>query len=1155
MNRMQRAFSLVEFATRRRVTIAMVTITFVLFGLIALGDLKVNLLPDISYPTLTVRTDFEGAAPTEVETLISRPVEEAVGVVKGLRRLKSVSRTGESDVVLEFAWGTDMDKAGLDVRDKLDVVQLPTDAKPPVLLRFNPSTEPIMRLVLSPRGKVADDADGLRRLNALRRYADEDLKKRLESVSGVAAVKVGGGLEDQVEVDIDQQKLAALHLPIDAVISRLKQENVNVSGGQVQEGAQRFLVRTVNQFANIDAIGNMLVTVQAGSNAAQQDAIAQMARVAAATGDASAMAAAADVQSSTGAGAAQAGGGMPIRLKDIATVRQGYKEREGIIRADGKEAVEIAIYKEGDANTVATADAVSQRLAQIKAQIPQDVVITTFDDQSQFIRHAVSDVKTDAVIGGLLAILIIFLFLRDGWSTFVIGLSLPVSIVATFFFMDQLHLSLNVMSLGGLALATGLVVDDSIVVLESIAKARERGLGIVEAAIAGTREVSMAVVASTLTTIAVFLPLVFVEGVAGQLFRDQALTVAIAIAMSLLVAMTLIPMLSSLKGRAPLAFPEEAPHPRWQPTSTLQKPVAAVGRGIGGGVRGGFFGIAWLVVRIWRLLSAIVGPIMRKASDLAMAPYARAERAYLRLLPAALQHRAWVIGAAFIAFALSMALVPMLGADLIPQLAQDRFEMTVKLPPGTPLRSTDELVAQVQRLHAGDAGVRTLYGVSGTGTRLDANPTESGENIGKLTVVMANGGNAKVEASETESLRKTMAGYPGTQVDFSRPQLFSFAAPLEIEISGPDYATIEQAGKRMAKMLRGNAHFADVKSTVEQGYPEIRIHFDPDRASALGLTTRQIADIVVNKVKGNVATQYNFRDQKIDVLVRARPEDRASVEAIRGLIVNPGSANPVPLSAVAEVQRTVGPSEIHRADQVRVAIVSANLRGIDLGTAIKDVQQMVSASPLGAGVGMHIGGQGEELNASIRSLLFAFGLAIFMVYLVMASQFESLLHPFVILFTIPLSLVGAVLALWLTRSPVSVVVFIGLILLVGLVVKNAIILIDKVNQLREEGVAKRQALIEGARSRLRPIMMTTLCTLFGFLPLAIAVGDGAEVRSPMAITVIGGLLVSTLLTLVVIPVVYDLLDRRADAYYVARGARTRATVDGDDAHAGGVETT
>ena len=1127
----QGGFSLVEFATRRRVTIAMMTLTLVLFGLIALGSLKVNLLPDLSYPTLTVRTDYEGAAPAEIETLISQPAEEALGVVKGLRKLKSVSRTGQSDVVLEFAWGTDMDQASLDVRDKMEALQFPQDAKPPVLLRFNPSTQPIMRLALSPKRQGASSVEDIRQLMELRRFADDDLKRKLEPVEGVAAVKVGGGLEDEVQVDIDQRKLAQYGLSLESVINRLAQENVNVSGGRLEEGSQRYLVRTVNQFATVEEMANMLLTTRtaATGNAGNEQAM----RLAAASGDARVMAALSQ------GGSAQTGT-SPLRLKDVATVRQAYKEREAIIRLNGREAVELAIYKEGDANTVSTADALEARLKTIREKLPADIELATIEDQSIFIRNAVRDVKVDGVIGGLLSVLIIFLFLRDGWSTFVISLSLPVSIIATFFFMGQLGLSLNVMSLGGLALATGLVVDDSIVVLESIAKARERGLGILDAAIAGTREVSMAVVASTLTTIAVFLPLVFVQGIAGQLFRDQALTVAIAIAVSLVVAMTLIPMLSALKGRSPLGFPEEAAPVGWQPQKRWQKPAAHAGRGVAAIFRYGFFSAAWIVVRTWHGLAAVVGPLMRKLSDLAMAPYGRAERAYLRILPTALQRPTPVLLVASLAFALTMAAVPLLGTDLIPQFAQDRFDMTAKLPPGTPLAKTDALVRDVQALHAKDAGVRVLYGVSGTGTRLDASPTESGENIGKLSVVMESN---DAEGPLTEALRRTMQDFPGVQVDFSRPELFSLSPPLEIEVEGADLETIRKAGNRLAGMLRANPHYADVKSTVEQGFPEIQIRFDQDRAAAMGLTTRQIADIVVNKVKGNVATRYSFRDRKIDVLVRAQESDRSSVDDLRRLIVNPGSGTPVELAAVADVVATTGPSEIHRADQRRVAIVSANLRDIDLGGAIREVNDMVAKNPLGTDIDMRIGGQGQELGESIRSLLFAFGLAIFLVYLVMASQFESLLHPFVILFTIPLALVGAVAALLLTGSPASVVVFIGLILLVGLVVKNAIILIDKVNQLREEGVAKRTALVEGARSRLRPIMMTTLCAVFGFLPLALAFGDGAEVRSPMAITVIGGLLVSTLLTLLVIPVVYDLLDRKPDEFYAERGRRVRAVAE------------
>ena len=1127
--------SIVEFSTRRRVTVAMATVTMVLFGLIAVFGLKVNLLPDLSYPTLTVRTEYTGAAPAEIETLISEPVEQAVGVVKNLRKLRSISRTGQSDVVLEFAWGTDMDQASLEVRDKLEVLNLPLEAEQPVLLRFNPSTEPIMRLVLAGEGELSGSEEA--ELMRLRRHAEDELKKRLEPVPGVAAVKVAGGLEDEVQVLIDQGKLAQLNLSVGTVIERLRQENVNISGGRIEEGSQRYQVRTVNQFTDLEQMRALLV---------------------------------ANVD------------GVPVYLRDVATVQQGYREREAIIRLGGREAVELAVYKEGDANTVAVAQAVKKAMERLRADLPPGSVLKTIEDQSIFIQAALAEVRHEAVMGGIFAILLIFFFLRDGWSTLVIGLSLPVSIIATFFFMSQLGLDLNVMSLAGLALATGMVVDDSIVVLESIAKARERGLGVLEAAVVGSKEVAMAVTASTLTTVAVFLPLVFVEGVAGQLFKDQALTISIAMVISLVVSLTLIPMLSSLKARAPLAFAAEtgaSEQPLWREVLAFWLELAGMPfrrvraafarhplRGAGLAllalvlapvwlfclalvllVLPFAFLLPWLVMAFgWLLasngrgLSFIVGGALRALGRVVLKPYDWAEAAYHRLLPRALDNPMTVLGFAAAAFALSLLIARGLGTDLIPQFAQDRFEMTAKLPPGTQLRETDALVRAIQQAHDGDEGVQALYGVSGTGTRLDANPTESGENIAKLTVVMGQNFGPTAEARQTERMRRTMASYPDVQVKFGRPQVFSFSTPLEIELSGHDLASLERAGRQLAAMLEGDSSFADVKSTVEQGFPEIQIRFDQERAAQLGLTTREIADQVVRKVRGEVATRYSFRDRKIDVLVRAREQDRASVEDIRRIIVNPHSDRPVTLAAVAEVIATTGPSEIHRADQVRVAVVSANLRDIDLGTAVKRVQDMVAANPLGADIRMHIGGQGEELDASIRSLLFAFALAVFLVYLVMASQFESLLHPFVIMFTIPLAMVGAMLALWIKGSPISVVVFIGLILLVGIVVKNAIILVDKINQLREEGRSKREAILGGAESRLRPIIMTTATTLFGFAPLAFFGGEGAEVRAPMAITVIGGLAVSTLLTLVVIPVVYQQLDRSSDAVFRERRERAKA---------------
>ena len=1126
--------NIVEMATRRRVTVGMVTLTFVLFGLIALTGLKVNLLPDLTYPTLTVRTEYEGAAPMEIENLISQPVEEAIGVVKNLRKIHSVSRTGQSDVVLEFAWGTNMDQAGLDVRDKLDILQLPLDAKKPVLLRFNPSTDPIMRLSLSVAAAGGKGEVNEAELKQLRRFADDELKKRLEPTPGVAAVKVGGGLEDQIDVEIDQQRLQQVNLNVADVTKRLADENVNVSGGRIENGSQRYLVRTVNQFGNLDEMRNLLIKVDAG---------------------------------------------VPVRLKDIAEVRQGYKEREGIVRVDGHEAIELAVYKEGDANTVSVAAAVKKQLERLKPILPSNAKLDTIDDQSIFIQSSLDDVRNDAIIGGILAVLIIFFFLADSWSTFIISLSLPISLIATFFFMGQAGVSLNVMSLGGLALATGMVVDDSIVVLENIARLREKGMGIVEAAVKGAREVSMAVIASTLTTVAVFFPLVFVQGVAGQLFRDQALTVTFAMLISLVVAMTLIPMLASLRGRSPIAYKDEEPSPGWQPTSRAGQRVKTV---ISPVSRLFFRWIPLLFMRAVFIVSGtvgvVIGKVLRAAGRVVLMPYNAAASAYRTALPKALAHPWKVLGFAAAAFVASIALIPTLGMDLIPSLAQGRFEMTVKQPPGTALIDTDKLVAELEQKNAKDPNIALIYGVSGTGTRLDATPTESGENIARLLIVLKPGVGERGERAATEALRASMATRAGTEVKFSRPQLFSFATPLEIELRGYDLASLEKAGKKLTSLMNASPRFADVKSTVEGGYPEIQIHFDQQRAAALGLTTKQVSDQIVNKVRGSVATRYSFRDRKIDVLVRAQADQRASVDDIRNLIVgyspvaaagttttgsatsgaaattsttagaagsaaaSPAMGRPVRLSAVADVVSSQGPSEIHRISQERVAIVSANLHYGDLGSAVSEVRQLIRENPLAAGVTSHIGGQSEELDASVKSLIFALALAIFLVYLVMASQFESLLHPFVIMFSIPLALVGAVLALKLTSTPLSVVVFIGLIMLAGIVVKNAIVLIDRVNQLREEGVDKINAIIQAAESRLRPISMTTLCTLLGFMPLAIGVGDGNEVRAPMAITVIGGLLVSTLLTLVVIPAVYVLLDRRSDAVYQERGARKHKTV-------------
>ncbi|MEM1092492.1 MAG: efflux RND transporter permease subunit [Pseudomonadota bacterium] len=1069
--------SVIRASTRRRVTVAMFSVLLLVFGVIALSELRVNLLPELSYPSLTVRTEFVGAAPEEIEKLVTQPVEEQVGVVKGVKNVRSVSRTGQADVMLEFAWGTDMDLASLDVREKLELLQLPLTADRPVLLRFNPSTDPVLRLAFYSEKAQGFDENLLKQV---RRFADEELKKRLEPIEGVAAVKISGGLEDEIQINIDQRRLAQLNLSGTDVVNRLREENVNVSGGRLEQGTERYLVRTVNQFQTVDEIRDLIVSPI---------------------------------------------GGRPVYLRDVARISEGYKERQAIIRTNGRESVEIAVYKEGDANTVKVAEAVLARLEQLKESLPQDLKLVTVDDQSVFIRQSISDVTQAALFGGLLAVLIIYFFLGDAWPTLVISASIPLSIITTFFLMNQADLSLNIMSLGGIALAIGLLVDNAIVVLENISRHRRRGTSILEASVSGTQEVSGAVFASTLTTVAVFLPLIFVEGIAGQLFKDQALTVTFALLVSLAVAMTVIPMLSSLRGGSPLGFPQED-----HPTS---EPRTRAGRGMRASRNFLFSFVTTMILKalvvVSRAVGGALGWLMQWPAMGVMKLFNLLANGYRSVLPWALNHRWVILLVATVAMGLTVAQVPRLGAELIPQLVQGQFELTVKLSPGTPLRRSDEVVRLVQSAARDIAAIDQVHAVSGTGNRIDANPTESGENIGEVLVVMKRGTGPSEEAQAVARLREAVSALPGVQAEFARPALFSFSTPLEIEVLGYELDRLKRGGELIQRALESSDRFADVRSSLEQGHPEIQVLFDQERVAALGLTNRQVSDQVVQKIRGEVATRYSFRDRKIDVLVRAREDDRSSVDDVRELIVNPASARPVTLGSVAEVVATEGPAEIHRVDQERAALISANLGYGSLKEGVAEARELLDGLQLPYGVKYRVAGQSEEMDASFKSLAFALGLAIFLVYLVMASQFESLIHPLVILFSIPLAAVGAVAALTLTGTSLSVIVFIGLIMLAGIVVNNAIVLIDLINQLRAAGSSKRDAIIEAGHSRLRPIVMTTLTTTLGLVPLVLGVGEGAEMRAPMAITVIGGLLVSTLLTLVVVPVMYDLLDRRRSA--------------------------
>ena len=1105
---------LVDFAIRRRVTIAMATVAITLLGFISLSRLKVNLLPDLSYPTLTIRTELPGAAPTEIENLISRPVEEAAGVVRNVRSVRSVSRSGQSDVIIEFTWGTDMDFAGIEVRERLDLLWLPVEATRPLLLRFDPSSEPVMRVAF------VDEQAGSKeqRLKFLRRFADDRIKPEIESVEGSAAVKVSGGFEDEVQIYVDQQRLAQLKLSIEQVARRIGAENVNLSGGRLEQGSQRFLVRTVNEFDTLEDMADAVI---------------------------------ANVD------------GQPVYLKDVARVERGYKDRTAITRLNGEECIELAIYKEGDANTVQLAHGIADKLEALARTLPAGTRLTPVYDQSKFIASAVSDVKDAAILGGLLSILVLYFFLRDAWATIVTGVVIPVTVVGIFVMMYAFDLTLNVMSLGGIALSVGMLIDNSVVILEAIGRRKEAGLSTIDAARAGTAEVATAVTASTLTSVAVFFPMVFVSGIAGQLFRDQALTVTFAQLISLMVGITLVPMLTAWRAR--LGEPQDEPAPDagepretlaslraclrgiWanlhvnaqvrprETAATAARPswLTAPWRGLRWATRLAAWSLRWLitfVVRQLRLLGGLAGKVLA----LLLSPFVWAtqkgykflDRHYPTLLDWALARRAAVLFTAFGMLAATAMILPSLGTELIPQLSQGEFTVKMRLPAGSPLETTDK---QVRYLHDAARDLPDLasaYAVAGTGNRLDANPVDSGENTGNLDVKLQAPIDKAGEERAMQQMRERLAGIPGAQYEFARPSLLTLSTPVEVILAGYDLERLSLAANAIRERMDRSGAFRDIRSSIEGGHPEIQILFDQQRASQLGLAVRDIADRVVSNVRGSVATRYRLQEKKIDVLVRSVDTRAASIEEVRNLVVNPGSDRPVPLSAVAEVRLATGPAEIRRANQERVAVISAAPADGDLGNATREAQAILAATTLPVGILGSVSGQSEEMTQSFRSLGLAFALAVFLVYLVMASQFESLLHPFVILFTIPMGLIGSIWGLYITGTTINSVALIGLIMLAGIVVNNAIVLIDAINQAREKGLQRIAAIKLAGRTRLRPILITSVSTIIGLIPMAIGIGEGAEIRRPMAITVIAGNLVATFLTLIVIPVLYAVMDRK-----------------------------
>ncbi len=1049
--------SLVSLSVRRPVAIGMCVIGIVIFGLVSFTRLPVNLLPQISYPTLTIETRYAGAAPAEVESLVTKPIEESVGIIGGVQRLTSRSRSGVSQVTLEFLWKTNMDLAALEAREKLDLVTLPRDAEKPTILRFDPSTDPIMRLGISGGADLA----------RLRQIAEDQVKKDLEAIDGLAAVKVEGGLERQVEARIDEARLAAYGLTVQDVITALARNNINLAGGSLYEHEARYLVRTLNEFRGPDDVADTIVREETGRR---------------------------------------------VLVRDVADVLWGHRDREVIARLDGTEGVSLNVFKEGDANTVAVAHAVKSRLAAIEKLLPPGTKVVTIFDQSMFIEGAIGEVIANGWQGGLLAILVIFLFLKEPKSTAVIATTIPISVVATFIIMHQMGLSLNIMSLGGLALGIGMVVDDSIVVLEVIARHRAAGKSALQAAAEGTGEVQNAVIASTLTTVAVFLPIVFVEGVGGQLFKDQALTVSISILASLALSLTLIPMMTARFG------------------ADRQAPEAVEVAGRLAGVRRMIFYTAPSSLVRWgrllvRLLFAPVWFLVRPV----MAGFNRVEslvyRAYPRVIDGALSHPWLVLATAALLFALSVAQIPRLGTELIPPMSQGEFTFELRLPESAAIETTDRTLGELARRVVKMPGVATVFTTAGGGKE-GADQGSRSENVGQLLVMMRDRSNRSAEEAVIAASRGLLARYPDVAATFDRPSYFSFKTPVELELYGDDQAELTRVAAVTAAKLERIPGLADVTASTRSGSPEIRIFFSPVQLARLNLTPEEVSGTLRAKVRGEVATRISEGDREIDVVVKAGERARDQAEDVVSLIVQRRDGVAIPLRAVANTRLDVGPSEIRRVGQRRAAVISGNLHGRDLGSVTADIERQVNDGSLPAGVTARMGGQNLEVATSFRSLYLAIGLAVFLVYFVMAAQFESLVHPLIIMFSIPLGAVGVVASLLLTGHRVSVIVLIGIIMLAGIVVKNAIVMLDYVNRLRQGGMAKREALVRAGSIRLRPILMTTATAILGLVPMALGLGEGAEIRAPMAVTVIGGLAVSTLLTLIVIPTLYWVVDRK-----------------------------
>ena len=1033
---------LAAFCAQRPVFTVMVTLIAVVLGLTSLTRLPVDLLPDVAYPTLTVSTSYADASPREVEQQITRRVEDAVAAVPGVERINSVSGEGQSDVTLNFAWGTNLEQAANDLRDRLDrvVPNLPDEADRPRVRQVDLGDTPIM--IIGASGPL-DPIE-------LRRLVDDQMAYRLERLPGVGAIDIWGGLEREIEVGVDPGRLQSLGLTLDGVRDALMEADFEVAAGGLEEGRYERALRIPGRFTDLDALHEITL--------------------------------------------ARADGAF-VRLGQLADIRDTHQRETRRILINGEPGIRLAVRKQSEANTVATARELRRELARMNLDYPA-IQLQPITDSARYIERAMRNLGQSIVLGGSLAILVLLFFLRDVRATAVAAVAIPISLVTSFALIYGGGFTLNLMTLGGLALGVGLMVDNAIVVLESVIARRERGATPFEAAVQGTGEVAPAVIASTLTTLAIFLPLVFLEGLAGELFQPLAWVVAFSLFCSLLVALTLVPMLTAL-------IPQRVRHQLTRASAANVRPAEATEaprQGAGHPLRR-------INRRVERLLIGL-------------------DHGYRRLLAATLRNRHAALALGTTAFVLALALLPRLGTELMPATDEGDVRITITYEPGTGMEFIDERVREIE--------ARVLEWVPETEawvTRAGSGGFRAGGGArGNLQLALGSV-TERDRSSEAvaQELRQALADIPGADVRIRARSGMLFRGgfggegeQLAIEIRGFDLDTLDRLAEATVERLDGVPGITDLRRSRDDGIPENRLMIDRARAADLDVSPSQVARTLETAVAGTRAGLFQDNGEEVDIRVRLANARALDLEDLLDLTVRNREGEAIALRNLVSREAGTSPLRIDRRDRQRIALVYANIADRDLGSVVADVRERLAEQPLPRDYSYHLGGDYEEQAEAFSALTLTLVLAVVLVYMVMASLYESLRDPLVVMFTVPMAAIGVILALWLTGTTLNAQSFIGTILLAGIVVNNGILIVDRATRYRRGGLPPRAAALQAGRRRLRPVLMTSATTMLALLPLALGWGEGAEAQAPMARAVLGGLTSATVITLLLIPVVYTL---------------------------------